>query len=211
MLRIAKFTFNPFQENTYVVHNGKEAIVFDPGCWNAAEEQELETYFEENALKPVRLVLTHAHIDHILGCAWIHKQYGLLPEMHRSDLPTLKSGERTSSMYGIPYDVSPEPEKFLAAGDTVKLGDDELHVLFVPGHAPGHIALHSSAQQFVICGDVLFMNSIGRTDLPGGDTETLLRSIREQLLPLGDAVKVYCGHGPDTTIGQERKSNPFLR
>ena len=93
----------------------------------------------------------------------------------------------------------------------MKLGDDELQVLFVPGHAPAHIALYSKAQQFVICGDVLFMNSIGRTDLPGGDTETLLRSIREQLFPLGDAVKVYCGHGPDTTIGQERKSNPFLR
>ena len=116
MLRIAKFTFNPFQENTYVVHNGNEAIVFDPGCWNAAEEQELETYFEENGVKPVRLVLTHAHIDHILGCAWIHKQYGLLPEMHKADIPTLKSGERTSSMYGISYNVSPDPEKFLAAG-----------------------------------------------------------------------------------------------
>ena len=157
------------------------------------------------------LILTHAHIDHILGCAWIHKQYGLLPEMHKADIPTLKSGGRTSSMYGISYNVSPDPEKFLAAGDTVKLGDDELQVLFVPGHAPGHIALYSKAQQFVICGDVLFMNSIGRTDLPGGDTETLLRSIREQLFPLGDAVKVYCGHGPDTTIGQERKSNPFVR
>jgi glyoxylase-like metal-dependent hydrolase (beta-lactamase superfamily II) len=211
MLRIAKFTFNPFQENTYVVHNGKEAILIDPGCWNAAEENELETYFTENALTLVRHVLTHAHIDHILGCAWTHKQYGLLPEMHKDDIPTLKSGERTSTMYGIPYDVAPDPESFLQEGDTIRLGSDELKVLFVPGHAPGHIALYCKAQDFVICGDVLFMNSIGRTDLPGGDTDTLLKSIREQLLPLGDSVKVYCGHGPDTTIGQERKSNPFLR
>ena len=211
MLTIQRFTFNPFQENTFVVHNGKEAILIDPGCWNAAEENELETYLNENALEPVRLVLTHAHIDHILGCAWTHKQYGLLPELHKDDIPTLKSGERTSSMYGIPYDVAPDPMSFIKEGDTIRLGNDEMKVLFVPGHAPGHIALYCKAQDFVICGDVLFMNSIGRTDLPGGDTDTLLRSIHEQLLPLGDAVKVYCGHGPDTTIGQERKSNPFLR
>ncbi|HRH69806.1 MAG TPA: MBL fold metallo-hydrolase [Flavobacteriales bacterium] len=211
MLRIAKFTFNPFQENTYVLHDGKQAIVIDPGCWNGQEERELETYLTDNALTPVRLVLTHGHIDHILGCAWMHKKYGLLPQIHLKDLPTLKSGERAANMYGIPYNVSPDPEVYLTEGGTVQLGDHRLEILWVPGHAPGHIALHCAAQHFVISGDVLFLNSIGRTDLPGGDTDTLLRSIRDQLFPLGDDVTVYSGHGPETTIGREKRNNPFLR
>lgn len=211
MLNVAKFTFNPFQENTYVVHNGSEAIVIDPGCSDASEERELEDFLSDNALTPVRLVLTHAHIDHILGNAWVHKRYGLLPELHAADLPLLKAGPRQASMYGVPMSPSPDPEHFIAEGDTIKLGADALKVLFVPGHAPGHIALFCAAQHFVIAGDVLFMNSIGRTDLPGGDTDTLLQSIREHLFPLGDDVKVYCGHGPDTTIGHEKRSNPFLR
>ncbi len=211
MLHVAKFTFNPFQENTYVVHDGKEAIVIDPGCWNKEEEHELQGFLKDNALRPVRLVLTHAHIDHILGCAWMHKRFGLLPELHRKDLPTLGMGERTASMYGIPYAGTPEPDCFLAEGDTVALGDCSLKVLFVPGHAPGHIALYSEKEGFVINGDVLFHHSIGRTDLPGGDLETLLSSIRTQLFTLGDNVKVYSGHGPDTTIGAEKKGNPFLK
>ncbi len=211
MLRVAKFTFNPFQENTYVVHDGKDAIVIDPGCWNGQEEHELELYLKDNELTPVRLVLTHAHIDHILGCAWMHKRFGLLPEMHRADLPTMKGSERAADMYGISYTVSPTPEKFIAEGDTIQLGSDHLNVLFVPGHAPGHIAFYCEEQKFVISGDVLFMNSIGRTDLPGGDLDTLLQSIREQLFQLGDDVTVYCGHGPETTIGKEKRSNPYLR
>lgn len=211
MLNVAKFTFNPFQENTYVLHDGSQAILIDPGCWNASEEHELETYLSDNALTPVRLVLTHAHIDHILGNAWVNSRYRLLPEMHTADLPLLRGGPRQASMYGVHLDPSPEPERFIAEGDTITLGDHTLKVLFVPGHAPGHIALFSEEQRFVIAGDVLFMNSIGRTDLPGGDTDTLLLSIREQLFPLGDDVKVYSGHGPETTIGHEKRSNPFLR
>ncbi len=211
MLHVAKFTFNPFQENTYVVHDGSDALVIDPGCWNSTEQQELEDYLKDNGLNLRRLVLTHAHIDHILGCAWIHDRFGLLPELHEADLPILKGGERTANMYGIPYDPSPTPTTFISAGDNIQVGASELNVLFVPGHAPGHIAFHSPADGFVISGDVLFKNSVGRVDLPGGDMDTLLRSIREELFPLGDAVKVYSGHGPETTIGAEKKSNPFLR
>ncbi|HPF89931.1 MAG TPA: MBL fold metallo-hydrolase [Flavobacteriales bacterium] len=211
MLNVAKFTFNPFQENTYVLHDGHEAIVVDPGCWNRQEQRELEEYLEQNALTPVRLVLTHAHIDHVLGCAWIHDRYGLLPELHHADLPVFAAGERTAQMYGLPYDPAPEPKDFIAEASTIRLGKEELKVLFVPGHAPGHIALYHAAGPFVLSGDVLFQNSIGRTDLPGGDTETLLRSIREQLFPLGDEVVVYSGHGSETTIGREKRHNPFLR
>ncbi|MCC6540625.1 MAG: MBL fold metallo-hydrolase [Flavobacteriales bacterium] len=211
MLHIARFTFNPFQENTYVLHEGQEAIVVDPGCWNPSEQRELEDYLTQNALRPVRLVLTHAHIDHILGCAWMRDRYGLLPELHRADLPVLAAGERSATMYGLPYDPAPEPKAFITEGSTILLGKEELQVLFVPGHAPGHIAFFHPAGRFVVSGDVLFQNSIGRTDLPGGNMDTLLRSIREQLFPLGDDVTVYSGHGPETTIGRERKHNPFLR
>lgn len=211
MLHVAKFTFNPFQENTYVVHDGTQAIVIDPGCWNATEERELESYIAEKALTVVRLVLTHAHLDHVFGNAWMHKRYNLAPWMHRKDLPLLGMAPRQGQMYGVPCEPSPDPEGFLEAGDTIAIGNEVLSVLFVPGHAPGHIALFSEAHQFVIAGDVLFMNSIGRTDLPGGDMDTLLRSIREELFPLGDGVTVYSGHGPETTIGHEKRSNPFLR
>jgi glyoxylase-like metal-dependent hydrolase (beta-lactamase superfamily II) len=211
MLRIASFTFNPFQENTFVVHDGSQALLIDPGCWNTAEERDLEGWLAEQGLLPARLVLTHAHIDHVLGCAWAHRRYGLLPELHRNDLALLQMAPRQGQLYGVPCEPSPEPQRFIGEGDAIRLGDDELKVLFVPGHSPGHIALYSEAGRFVIAGDVLFKDSVGRTDLPGGDTETLMRSIREQLLPLGDDVRVYCGHGPDTTIGRERRSNPFLR
>ncbi len=211
MLHVLKLTFNPFQENTYVIHDGREAIVVDPGCWDQTEQRELEDALERDGLNPVRVVLTHAHIDHILGCAWMHKRYGLSPELHREDLRILQGGERTASMYGLRYDPAPEPERFLNEGDTIQLGDAELKVLFVPGHAPGHIALYHAAGKFVVSGDVLFHNSVGRVDLPGGDMDTLLKSIREQLFTLGDDVTVHSGHGPDTTIGREKKSNPFLK
>lgn len=211
MLSVVRFTFNPFQENTYVIHDGKEAIVVDPGCWNSSEERELERFLTTNGLTPVRLVLTHAHIDHILGCAWMHKRYGLSPELHEADLRILKGGERTASMYGIPYDPAPEPKGFIREGDVIRIGAEELKVLFVPGHAPGHIALYHAPGKFVVSGDVLFQNSVGRVDLPGGDMDTLLRSIREQLFPLGDDVTVHSGHGPETTIGREKRSNPFLK
>lgn len=211
MLSVAKFTFNPFQENTYVLHNGSQAILIDPGCWNASEEHELEQYLTENALTPVQLVLTHAHIDHVMGCAWAHQRYGLEPALHPADRVLYDGAPNVARMFGLPYEPGPAPASELVPGTDLVLGDDRLRILFVPGHAPGHIALYSEAQRFIIAGDVLFMNSIGRTDLPGGDLETLLASIRNELFPLGDDVKVYCGHGPETTIGLEKRSNPFLR
>ncbi len=211
MIQITSFTFNPFQENTYVLHSDGKAILIDPGCSDRDEEQELEAFLNDNALVPIRLVLTHAHIDHILGNAWVHRQYGLKPELHAADVPILENGPRVAAMYGIPYEPSPEHGRLITKGEKIKLGEDELEVLFVPGHSPGHIALFSKDQRFVIAGDVLFRGSIGRTDLPGGNMETLLNSIRSELFTLGDDVKVYCGHGPETTIGIEKRSNPFLR
>ncbi|HNE79424.1 MAG TPA: MBL fold metallo-hydrolase [Flavobacteriales bacterium] len=210
-MRITRFTFNPFDENTWVLDNGREALLVDPGCSDADEQRELEYWLATNRLTPIRLLLTHAHLDHVLGCAWMHRRFGLLPELHRADLPLLDLAERQGLIYGIPCEPPPAPTKFFAPGDIITLGDEQLEVLFVPGHAPGHIAFWHPEQRFVISGDVLFQRSIGRTDLPGGDMDTLIASIRTELFPLGDDVKVHCGHGPDTTIGEERRLNPFLR
>ncbi len=211
MFNVARFTFNPFQENTYVVSHGKEAILIDPGCSNGGEEHELERYFEENALDPVRLVLTHAHVDHVMGLGWAERRYGLHAELHRESVPVLNAAPRSAELFGVHCDPAPAPKGYLKEGDIVALGNARMVVLDVPGHAPGHIVLHCREQGFVIAGDVLFMNSIGRTDLPGGDLQLLLTGIREKLLTMPDDTRVYCGHGPDTTIGNERRSNPFLR
>jgi len=156
MLSVAKFTFNPFQENTYVVHNGSQALLIDPGCYNTAEERELEAWLAENALTPARLVLTHAHIDHVFGCAWAHRRYGLLPELHPADHTLLKGAPQVARMYGLPFEEGAGPGGELVQGGTITLGDDRLEILFVPGHAPGHVALFSTEQRFVIAGDVLF-------------------------------------------------------
>lgn len=210
-MHIQKFTFNPFQENTYVLHAGGEGILIDPGCSDRSEQRELESWLEANAVRPVRLLLTHAHIDHVLGCAWVHERYGLLPELHRKDLPTLAMVEQSGLLFGVPCEPVPAPEAFSEEGQVIPLGDEHLDVLFVPGHAPGHVAFFHPKQRFLIGGDVLFHRSIGRTDLPGGDFDTLQRSIREQFYPLGDDVVVHPGHGPETTIGEERRENPFVK
>lgn len=210
MLHVKSFTFNPFQENTYVVHNGSDAIIIDPGCYNSVEENQLKTYVDNNGLQPTICINTHAHLDHIFGNGWVHSTYGLKPWLHKGDLFLLEGAANTAHMYGLPFDRSPEPERYLEAGEIIELGTDRLDVLFVPGHAPGHVALYCEEQGFVISGDVLFQRSIGRTDLPGGDMSTLLNSIRSELFPLPENTVVYCGHGPCTTIGEEKNENPFL-
>lgn len=210
-MHVQKFTFNPFQENTYVLHAAGEGIVIDPGCCDKNEQRELEGWLEVNGVNLVRVLLTHAHIDHVMGCAWVEERYGLRPEVHRNDLPILEAAEMQAAMFGVPLDPPPAPARFIEEGEVITLGNAHLDVLFVPGHAPGHIAFYNPRQRFLMGGDVLFHRSIGRTDLPGGDFDVLQRSIREQFYPLGDDVLVYSGHGPETTIGEERRENPFVR
>jgi len=212
MVNIKHFTFNPFQENMYVLSDDtKECIIVDPGCYQRNEQQELESYIAQNGLNPMRLLNTHCHIDHVLGNKFVASTYGLELEMHRADLPTLGMAQRSADMYGIHgYEASPEPTKFLDESDTIEFGTTSLEILFVPGHAPGHIAFVSHAQKIVIGGDVLFHRSIGRTDLPGGDTQTLIDSIKNKLFTLEDDYRVYSGHGITTTIGFEKANNPFL-
>jgi glyoxylase-like metal-dependent hydrolase (beta-lactamase superfamily II) len=209
MLSVHKFTFNPFQENTYLIYGetGDCAIV-DPGCYSSEEEKTLVQKIEELNLKPTLLLNTHCHIDHVFGNDFVFRKYGLQPHIHRVEQPVLDSVTQVAQMYGLNYTPSPDPIYF--EGDTITLEDEELEILFVPGHAPGHVAFYNASQDFLIAGDVLFKQSIGRTDLPGGDMNTLLNSIKTQLFPLPDETIVYPGHMENTTIGAEKKNNPFL-
>lgn len=210
-MHIQKFTFNPFQENTYVLHADGKGIVIDPGCSDENEERELEHWLRDHRVMPVRVLLTHAHVDHVMGCAWMQERYGLAPELHAKDLPVLERAPASAALFGVPCIPPPPPARFIEEGEVIPLGNEHLDVLFVPGHAPGHIAFFNPKRRFILSGDVLFQRSVGRTDLPGGDMATLLNSITQKLYPLGDDVMVYSGHGPETTIGEERKLNPFVR
>ncbi len=212
MITVKSFCFNSFDENTYVLSDSSgECIIIDPGCHLKDEEIEISDYVSQNNLTPVRLINTHCHIDHILGNYYISNRYGLKLETHEAEIPVLDSSSYVSKLYQINLTPSPQPETFLKEGDVVKFGVSELEVLFTPGHSPGSISFYSSANNFVISGDVLFERSIGRTDLPGGNYDTLIDSIVSKLLPLGDETIVYSGHGNPTKIGEERKLNPFLR
>ena len=211
MVEVKSFTFNPFQENTYILYDEtKECVIIDPGCYSLEEKQELENFISEKKLKPVKLLLTHGHIDHILGNNFLTGKYNVKIEMNEHDVKLLKAAPSYGTMWGINCEPSPEPHVLLSEGDTITFGNSRLEIFFTPGHSQGSICFYSRADNFVISGDVLFNGSIGRTDLPGGDFDTLISSIKEKLFPLGDACKVYSGHGPFTTIGNERKSNPFL-
>ena len=211
-MNVAIFTFNPFQENTYLLYDDtKECIIFDPGCFENSEKLELDNFVSANDLKPVRLINTHCHIDHVFGNAFVAKRYGLELEAHRGEIPVLKSCAMVGQMYGIPYlEASPPITKFIEEGDAITFGNTTLETLFTPGHSPASLSFFCRAEQILISGDVLFRESIGRTDLPGGDHATLIKVIKEKLLPLGDEVKVYSGHGEATTIGWEKVRNPFL-
>lgn len=213
MADVVGLTFNPFQENTYIVFDEtRECIIFDPGCSNQQERKQLMRTIEEKKLKPVRLINTHCHIDHVLGNHFIHDTYGLELEIHQGELPVLQAVPMVADMYGIPYpDPSPEPGRYIEADEIITFGNTRLQALLTPGHSPASLSFYCAEDQFLIAGDVLFYGSIGRTDLPGGNHATLIRSIVEKLLVLDDVVRVYPGHMQSTTIGFERVNNPFLQ
>jgi glyoxylase-like metal-dependent hydrolase (beta-lactamase superfamily II) len=213
MTNVIRLTFNPFQENTYLVYDdSQECIIFDPGCYHGHEKEELIQMIERHQLKPVQLINTHCHVDHVFGNRFVHETYGLPLACHEGERPVLAAVEQACMLYGIPYpEKSPEPEQFIQAGDTIRFGETELLALFTPGHSPASLCFYCPKEGFVIGGDVLFRDSIGRTDLPGGDHATLLDSIRRELFVLPDEVVVYPGHGPQTTIGYEKANNPFLK
>ena len=211
-MKIKQFTFNPFQENTYIIwDNTKECLIIDPGCYEDYEKKSIKSFILENKLKPVKLINTHCHIDHIFGNRFLMETWNINLHMNNEDLPILLSAHEVAKNYGFHnYEKSPDPEIFLEDGLEIKFGESSLEVLLTPGHSPGHICLLSKLHNFIIAGDVLFNGSIGRTDLPGGDFDTLIQSIQKKLMILENETIVYCGHGPSTTIGKEKQSNPFL-
>ena len=212
-MKVKRFVFNPFQENTYVLYDeSKECVIIDPGCYEKAEEEELENFISENGLKPVALLNTHCHIDHILGNQFVAEKWGVELQMHKDDLPLLENAGQVSKMYGLQnYSGSPFPKHLLKEGDKFTFGESKLDVIFTPGHAPGHICFYSEKHNFIISGDVIFQMSIGRTDLPFGDFDTLIKSITEKIFPLPGQTQIHCGHGPSTVLNYEREHNPFLQ
>lgn len=210
-MNVKQFTFNDFQENTYLFYDEtKEAIIFDPGCNSESERQELLSFLKENKLDLVGLINTHCHIDHVLGNKFISDHFDLKLQAHKGEVAVLQMQEMVANMYGIAYDKSPEIEVFLDQDQEVKFGNTSLQLFFTPGHSPASLSFFDKKSKQLIAGDVLFEGSIGRTDLPGGDFDTLIASIKDNFYDLGDDVIVYPGHGPSTTIGKEKKTNPFL-
>lgn len=212
MLQVAAFTFNPFQENTYILFNEKkECWIVDPGMYGAEEEQVLFDYINKHDLKPQQVINTHAHIDHIFGVDAVKQKFNIPFGVHHLEQPVLANAKGSAMLFGFTFGAAPVPDFFIEENKTLKLGDDELEVKLAPGHSPGSIVFHYPAGKWAIGGDVLFHGSIGRSDLPGGNYEVLLKSIADQLYTLPDDTVVYSGHGPATSIGQEKRTNPFIK
>ncbi len=210
MLQVQTFTFNAFEENTYVIYDETgEAAIVDPGCSNRAEEEVLKKFIQANNLRVVYLLNTHCHVDHVLGNAFVKDYFKVPLLMHKADEPTLRAVKIYAPMYGIGGYTEALPDQFLEEGQFVKIGNESLKVLFLPGHAPGHIGFYHAPSAQLLAGDVLFHRSIGRTDLPGGNFDVLIQSIHQKVFTLPDEVVVYPGHGPTTTVGEEKVENPF--
>jgi hydroxyacylglutathione hydrolase len=212
MLRIQKFTFNPIQENMYVLYDEtKECVIIDPGCYFDNEEKKLQNFIEENKLVPKYLLNTHCHLDHICGNAFVSKTWHLSLSANPLDAYNLDLSIKAGISYNMPIAPSPPISLELQEGDTIQFGNISLDVLFTPGHCSGHIAFYNEAHKVLISGDCLFRESIGRTDLPGGDWDTLIESIQTKLFTLPEDTTVYSGHGQETTIGYEMRNNPFFK
>lgn len=213
MIKIHSFIFNPFQENTYILTNAlNEAIIIDPGMYGEKENQFIFSFIEKNQLKPIKILNTHAHIDHILGVDAIKTKYNIPFILHKKEKEVLESGPNSAMLYGLKFNISPQVDEYLNhSNSSISFGTDEIQLIFTPGHSPGSLSFYIPSNKSLIAGDTLFNGSIGRTDLPGGDHATLLQSIKEKLYHLPEDTMVYPGHGPVTQIGYEKTQNPFVK
>lgn len=210
MLQLKTFVFNPFYENTYLLFDDtSECIIIDPGCFITDEQQELASFIEEKQLKPVRLINTHCHLDHVLGNNFVSSRWNLGLEIPVNEQSVLDRYELSCQLYGIPGDLQPPVAKHIEENETITFGRTTLEIISAPGHSPGHFCYYHPSTALLIGGDVLFRESVGRTDLPGGNTAQLMQSIKEKLFTLPENTTVYPGHGPSTTIGHEKINNPF--
>ena len=211
MLHIKSFTFNPFQENTYLLYdeNGNGTLI-DPGCFELDEKKELLDFVTDKNIRVTQLLNTHCHVDHVLGNAWAKKTFGIDLQIHKEEAAVLKAVEVYAPNYGFVGYESSEADSFLVEGEEINIGKEILKIIFVPGHAPGHVVFYHEPTNQCIAGDTLFRGSIGRTDLPGGNHDLLLSKIKSELFSLPDETIIYPGHGPETTIAFEKTHNPFV-
>jgi hydroxyacylglutathione hydrolase len=211
MANVQSFVNNPYQENTYILYDASsECVIIDPGMYTSTEQNTVVRFIKDNGLKPVLLLNTHCHIDHVLGNKFIFDQYGLKPQFNIGESDTLAAVIAYAPAMGFRYEASPLPDTFLLEDGFVSFGNTQLQLIFAPGHSPAHLCFYDKDANILIGGDVLFRNSIGRTDLPGGNHNLLINNIKEKLLLLPDDCTVYPGHGPETTIGYEKQHNPYL-
>lgn len=212
MLHIHRFVFNPFEVNSYLVmHDDGDSILFDAAAGTRDDFEQIDKFLKGKGLKLVSIINTHAHVDHLPGLNHLRTQYSVPFYLHREDEFLLQNAEIQGLAFGFDIQTPSPPDGYLENGDRIDLGGEKLEVLHVPGHSPGSLVFYSDESGFLISGDVLFHSSIGRSDLPGGDQELLVNGIKEKLLTLDEAIVVYPGHGPSTTIGHEKRFNPFLK
>ena len=212
MLTVKAFSFNPVEENTYILYNEKnECCIIDPGFYFPEEREKFKGFIEETNLQPTLLLNTHCHLDHVFGNKFVHDTWGLSLHIHEKEKQMLDLAPASGEMWQLPFENYEGELTFIKENSGIKIGNDELEIRFAPGHSPGHVCFYDEADGFAISGDVLFHGSIGRTDLPGGDFHTLINSIQTQLFTLPDETKIYCGHGPMTTVGFEKMNNPFVK
>lgn len=212
MLQVQAFTFNPFQENTYLLINEqKQCWIIDPGMHDAGEDKALFDFIEKNGLQPQQIINTHAHIDHILGIDAVKTKYKIPFGMHQLETPVLANAAGSAMLFGLKLGAVPVPDFYIKEDTILTLAEDEVAVRLAPGHSPGSIVFYYAPGSWAIGGDVLFQGSVGRSDLPGGNHDVLMKSIQDQLYTLPDETVVYPGHGPATSVGQEKRTNPFIR
>jgi len=213
LIKIQKFTFNLFSENTFVLWDDefKESVIIDPGCCDQSEERELSEFITDNDLTVKYLINTHCHIDHILGCEFVKQKFNPTYYAPELDLPLLQNATMQASFVGMDFSISILPDDYLSEDKKLNIGKSEISFLFTPGHTPGEYCIYIQNINACITGDVLFHDSIGRTDLWGGNYEMLIESINEKLLSLPDETIIYPGHGESSTIDREKKSNPYLK
>ncbi|MDD4602591.1 MAG: MBL fold metallo-hydrolase [Bacteroidales bacterium] len=212
MIRIEKMIFNTFQVNTYLLWDETaECIVIDPACYEEHEKKALENFLLKNKLTLVRNLNTHCHIDHVLGNDFIAQTYQIYPEYHKNAVPFFYTLKELASSFGYTVEQIPKPARFIEDNEIVRWGNSSLKVFFTPGHAEGSVCFYQEQQGFVITGDVLFKDTVGRTDMPTGDFDQLMNSIKTRLFTLPEQTIVYPGHGPETSIGYEMNNNPFIR